>query len=191
MKHIDIIIVRHGETALNKDGRIRGWSDVPLDEAGRKHAKKTGKKLKGKIDAIVCSDLDRTQETAYLISKETGVPIKWCTKKFRPWHVGDFTGEKVDKVHPEMAKMAREHPDEKIKNGESFNAFKERFLSAVEELLDDYEGERIALVTHHRGDRIFAAWHKKGFPSDHKVDIGTFLTEGLEPGDAAPPVEYP
>lgn len=188
---VEIIIIRHGETKLNAEGRIRGWSDVKLDDKGRKEATEMGKKLKGKLDALVCSDLDRAQETAHLIANETGVKIKECTKSFRPWHVGEYTGGEEDKVHTLMKELARKKPNEKFKDGESFNEFKNRFLSAVEQLAEDYSGERIGLVTHSRGSHIFEAWEAKGFPKDHTIDLDVFFDKGLEPGQFAKAVEYP
>lgn len=187
---VTIVIVRHGETALNKEHRIRGWSDVPLTKDAYPTIDRTGRELKGKIDLIVTSDLDRAHETAERISKITKAPIILVTKDFRPWDVGDHTGEPQDKVYQFMADAARETPDKKLEGGESFNTFKNRFIDAVKKLKKKYGGERVALVTHHRGDRMFASWHKAGFPDDNDIKMSTFLSAGIDPGEAAKPVEY-
>jgi hypothetical protein len=46
------------------------------------------------------------------------------------------------------------------------------------------KGKRVALVTHHRGERVFAAWEKKGMPVDKTIDMKTFCNwkDGIEPG---------
>lgn len=183
-----IIIIRHGETPLNKEKRIRGWSDVPLASDAKPTIERTARELKGKVDVLVTSDLERAEDTAKIISKITGAPIKKVSMEFRPWDVGHHTGQPQDEVYKFMADAARHHPDEKIEGGESFNSFKDRFIDGVKETAQKYKGRTIGVVTHHRGDRIFAAWHKKGFPKDNSVDMGTFLSAGIDPGEAAEPV---
>ena len=41
-----LYIIRHGETDYNVEGRLQGWSDIPLNEKGRKLAEVTGKALR-------------------------------------------------------------------------------------------------------------------------------------------------
>ncbi len=186
----EIVIIRHGSTKLNSEDRIRGWSEIPLDAHGKREAKSLGEKLKDSdIHCLIASDLDRTQETAAIISSITGIPFEKVTKDFRPWHLGEFTGQPTEKVHPLMAEFAREYPDDKIKGGESFNTFKERFLDGLFKIKKQYPGQRIGIVTHHRGDRIFAAWKAKGFPKSKEVDIDVFLRKGIEPGEHCKPVK--
>ena len=189
MNPTKIVIIRHGQTAYNKEKRIRGWSDVPLDNEGREQVKRTAHKLESKkLDGLIASDLDRTQETAAIIASITGLPILKVTKDFRPWHLGDLTGEPIEQAHPIMKKYAQDYPDETIQGGESFDAFKSRFLTGIERVLKNYPGQTIGIVTHHRGDRIFNAWKKKGFPSSFDVDMSVFLQEGIDPGDFEDPV---
>lgn len=187
---ITITIIRHGETKLNKEKKIRGWSDVPLSEDAKPAIERTARELKDKLDIIVTSDLKRAVETAKIISKKTGTPIVETSKSYRPWDVGDHTGEPQDEVYKYMAYYARHAPAQGFKNGESFNTFKRRFLHGIEGLKKEYPGESIGIVTHHRGDRIFAAWHAKDFPPDLSVDIDIFLKGGVDPGEACRPVEY-
>ncbi len=176
-----IVIGRHGQTALNREQRVRGWSDVPLDDKGRKEARQTGKELRGIIKGIVCSDLDRARETAEIISEETGAPIWEITREFRPWHLGDFTGEKEEQVRPVLRFYAEEHPDDSLPGGESFNSFKHRLLNGAERAMETYP-EMFAIITHHRGDRLMAAWEAKGMPSDHAIAIGKIFERGIPPG---------
>ena len=66
MKTKRLILIRHGETAWNAEGRIQGMLDVPLNELGFQQAKVVADELARSIDvaSIVCSDLVRTRETA-------------------------------------------------------------------------------------------------------------------------------
>lgn len=60
-----IIIVRHGQTAHNKNKILQGHLDTPLDDTGLKQAYEAQKLLKNmKIDAVYSSDLIRAKQTA-------------------------------------------------------------------------------------------------------------------------------
>jgi broad specificity phosphatase PhoE/phage gp29-like protein len=179
-----MILVRHGETNQNGNSntdRIRGWHNVQLNDKGRAQATALGKKLNGKIDIIVSSDLDRASDTADDIAKETGAPVV-KTKALRPWDVGKYTGMHSKEVQGDMKQYVN-NPEKPIPEGESFNTFRSRALGYIKSLPEQYPGKRIAIVTHHRLDRLTKAWDKAGNKEDLTIDKDTFLTRGnLEPG---------
>ncbi|MFN2343960.1 MAG: histidine phosphatase family protein, partial [Desulfonatronovibrio sp.] len=43
-----LVLLRHGESAWNKENRFTGWTDVDLTEDGVKQAEKAGRMLKDK-----------------------------------------------------------------------------------------------------------------------------------------------
>ena len=177
--------IRHGETRLNKEGRIRGWSDVPLDESGRKAAASVAEKIKDEgIDAIYTSDLVRAQETAEIISEVTGAPILDVLEGLRPWNVGEYTGEKGEIVGPIMQKLIEEKPDEPSPGGESFTDFRDRYLTCVSSLLEKHKNENFAIVAHHRNERLLYSWAKLGQTGDFQIDPKDMKIEGLVPGSA-------
>ena len=64
-----LYIVRYGETDWNKEGRCQGHSNIPLNEQGRNQAREVREKLKDvNFDVVFCSPLDRTIETARIIT---------------------------------------------------------------------------------------------------------------------------
>ena len=64
-----IYIVRHGETDWNKEHRIQGHVDIPLNDQGKLDAKKAKDKLKKvKFDVVFSSPLSRAYETAKIIT---------------------------------------------------------------------------------------------------------------------------
>ncbi len=67
-----ILLVRHGESEWNADGRWQGQADPPLTERGRRQAVHAASAL-GTIDAIVTSDLERASETGAILARLLGV----------------------------------------------------------------------------------------------------------------------
>lgn len=70
-----LILVRHGETDWNRDRRIQGATDIPLNETGRQQARDAATALRETLDAAVptivaSSDLARARETAEIIAGE-------------------------------------------------------------------------------------------------------------------------
>jgi broad specificity phosphatase PhoE len=64
-----LYVVRHGRTALNAAGRLRGRHDVPLDHVGCAEAAELGRLfIAAPLDAIYCSPLLRAVETAIAIA---------------------------------------------------------------------------------------------------------------------------
>ncbi len=62
-----LLIVRHGETEWNAEGRIQGHTDIGLSERGEEQARSLGQRLADRqIDVAYSSDLKRTSETANL-----------------------------------------------------------------------------------------------------------------------------
>ena len=75
-----IYVIRHGETELNTRKVKQGWTDAPLNQAGRDLARLTGQALKGVcFDACISSPLIRAKETVEIVLQESGngsVPIQ-------------------------------------------------------------------------------------------------------------------
>lgn len=66
---MNIYVVRHGQTNLNKAGLMQGRYDEPLNDVGRAQALEKSKLLKGiKFDAVYSSPLSRAKETAQILS---------------------------------------------------------------------------------------------------------------------------
>ena len=64
----ELIVVRHGETDWNRDGRYQGHADPPLNDAGREQARELARALADQpLDVAYTSDLRRAAETARII----------------------------------------------------------------------------------------------------------------------------
>jgi probable phosphoglycerate mutase len=62
----NIILVRHGQTAWNREERFRGHADIPLDETGLAQAQATASRIsqQWRPDVIYAGSLSRTVQTA-------------------------------------------------------------------------------------------------------------------------------
>jgi len=169
-----IFLARHGETEFNKENKLRGWKDVPLTEKGKQQAHDLATKLsKYKIGEIHCSDMDRAVHTAKVVANVYMNPPKvQPTKELRPWHQGYLEGQNVDKILPIM-KHYIEHYHEKMKDGESFATFTNRYLTYLGKMMREAKkniGPAILLVAHTRNIRAACAWIAKDMKSlDRKI----------------------
>jgi len=72
----EFLLVRHGETDWNAEGRLQGHTDRPLSDYGRKQARRLADELAGSdIDAIYASDLARARETAEIVGARLHLPV--------------------------------------------------------------------------------------------------------------------
>ena len=70
-----IYFVRHGETDWNKERKIQGQVDIPLNEFGRHLARETAKGLRDvPFDVCFTSPLGRARETAEIILQRCSYP---------------------------------------------------------------------------------------------------------------------
>lgn len=170
----ETVVIRHGSTSMNADNptedRIRGFKDVPLSADGKKEVAKLAEKLKDSgIQTVVTSDLQRAVETAEAVAEATGAKVEE-EPGLRPWHFGPtIEGQQTKKMLPVIEQLVR-HPDQVPEGGESFNSFKDRFLSAYERVQEEHLGEKIAIVTHYRGTKLLDAWR-----GGREVDVDKFV----------------
>ena len=69
-----ILLIRHGETDWNHQGRRQGRRDVPLNEAGREQMRRCAEQLRGlHVDTILTSPLSRATESAAILADALGV----------------------------------------------------------------------------------------------------------------------
>lgn len=179
-------ILRHGQTALNAQNKIRGWLDVPLDETGVEQAIALGESMKGiELDGIFTSDLMRSVQTSLLVSQYSGIPILGTTKTLRPLDVGTLSGTDGEKVHKVISENARKDPQGEIGGGESVDIFRYRILGGIVGMLNSNRGLKIGFVSHSRGERALHAWVAAGCPEDLSWDVDVFLEKGEETASAS------
>ena len=148
-----LILVRHGITDWNVEGRWHGLTDIPLNEEGRKQARETAKNLsKIKIDAVYTSLLCRTKQTydeicSYL---ELKCPVT-SHKALNERDYGIYTGKnkwEVEKKlgHEKFANLRRSW-NCPIPKGEALKDVYERVVSFYnEQILKDLKNGKNVLI---------------------------------------------
>ena len=89
---MELILVRHGETAWNREGRVQGSSDIDLSDVGAHHARRLALSLKDHpIRAIYASPLVRARKTAEIINRYHDAPLH-LEPGLMEMDQGDFEG---------------------------------------------------------------------------------------------------
>lgn len=93
-----IVIVRHGRTAHNADGRFQGHLDTALDATGRAQAVAVAPVLAGYVpSAIASSDSIRAADSAAPLGVLTGLAVQ-LDVRLREIDMGHWTGLTRDEV---------------------------------------------------------------------------------------------
>lgn len=160
-----LLLVRHGITDWNREGRFQGHLDPPLSEEGREEARLLGRRLATSVDRprrLISSSLGRARETAELIAAAMGgdVPVE---SDARLIEIGQ--GEWEGRTHAELevqdperyAAWRRHHSDDQPPGAEPLGVA----LARIGELLDEVLiGTRwpVCLVSHGGTLRLLARY---------------------------------
>jgi broad specificity phosphatase PhoE len=147
-----VVIIRHGQSQGNAEGRFGGHTDTPLSPRGRRQAEATARALASeKFDAIYTSDLPRAIETANPLARLTGAPLE-TTDALRERSVGVMEGltfEEAAEQHPEQYQaLLRRDFEHVLSGGESYRQTLDRASRKLDEAIEQHKGGRIALFAH-------------------------------------------
>ncbi len=99
----NLILVRHGQSLWNKEGRFTGWADIDLTDQGKSEAESAGKLIKElniEIDTCFTSKLKRAINSLNIIlkvlNKENNSVIQSSNLNER--HYGGLTGLNKDET---------------------------------------------------------------------------------------------
>src|SRR5262245_13916464 len=142
---VRLILLRHGESTWNAEGRMQGTADPPLSEAGRAQVRLLAPLLAGlEPDAVVTSDLLRASQTADALGLAAAPDPRW-----REAGIGSWAGRLLDEVRaedPEAHDGWLEGPAAPP-GGEAFRETCARVAAAVAALAAS-GAERALVVTH-------------------------------------------
>ena len=148
-----VFLVRHGALAVDARDCFVGQLDLPLSPEGVRQAQVIGGVLRaGGIDAIHCSDLPRTRQTAALVAGESGVPVT-AHPDLREIALGEWEGLSRRDVAARFPVQYAARGDDiehyRIPGGESFADCRLRVVGAWKSIVE--QGERRLVVVGHAG----------------------------------------
>ncbi|MBI3043532.1 MAG: histidine phosphatase family protein [Betaproteobacteria bacterium] len=152
MRETRLIVIRHGETAWNREKRMQGTTDTRLSDVGRAQAQALGRRLAGhRFSALYSSDLSRARDTASAIAEHTSRAVV-TDPRLQERRFGIFEGLTADEIvarYPgEHARFASRDPDYEVPGGESARGFMQRCLGCLSEIAGRHPGEEVVVVTH-------------------------------------------
>ncbi|WP_461170195.1 histidine phosphatase family protein [Arthrobacter sp. Z1-15] len=139
-----LVLVRHGETDWNRERRLQGRTDNPLNEVGRAQARKAGQLLAAnQWDVVVSSPLKRAVQTAHLIAEALGLQPAGIVPGLVERDYGPAEGLPLNGLTEPQVTAALA-----IGIGEPEDAVAQRALGALHGLAEHYSGQRIIAVAH-------------------------------------------
>ena len=151
-----LVLLRHGVTPHTSGRRFSGGlgGDNPgLSDEGREQIRAaatwlTG--LKDRIDAVVCSPVRRTRESADIVAAQLGLPVEeepgFAEMEFGAWDGLSFT--EVAEQHKESFEAWLGDLDSPPPGGESFRTVEARVTAGLDRVLEQHRGRTVVVVSH-------------------------------------------
>jgi broad specificity phosphatase PhoE len=147
-----LLLLRHGQSVWNADGRWQGRADVPLSALGEEQARDAARRLsRGDFVRIVSSDLQRARRTAEILAEALGLQVE-LDPTLQEIDVGDWEGltrAEINERDPGALAEWSEGRSESTPGGETRDHLTERARSALVRVASESApGDRVLLVSH-------------------------------------------
>ncbi len=152
--HARIILVRHGETDWNKQGRFQGQIDIPLNKNGHKQASAAGNFLSHlNLDKAYSSSMTRPKETAEeILSFHKNIPLK-LEDNLKEINHGKWEGKletEIDKKWPKLLKEWKLSPEKvEMPDGETIQKVWDRSVKCFTDIASELNSSETALLVAH------------------------------------------
>jgi phosphoserine phosphatase len=150
---VKVFLVRHCETNNNRDGKVQGRLDIPLNDRGCVQATSLAGRLDNEqISAIYSSPLQRARQTSEAIAGALNLEVE-IEPRLTEMDVGEMdglTGAEMRERYPEVMKAWLAGPDETLAlpGGESLLDVQARAWGFIESLRSNEEIDSVICVTH-------------------------------------------
>ena len=169
-KMTTIIMIRHGESIANEQGRFAGHSDYDLSSLGQEQANRAGEYIKEhyKVDAIFASDLKRAFNTAVPTAKLFGLDVV-ADEGLRELYVGEWETlhhlEVMERYPKEFDIWMNDFANAYCPGGESIRELHDRIVPVILRLAKENDGKTIVIATHSTPVRAFECY-AMGLPAE-------------------------
>jgi broad specificity phosphatase PhoE len=146
------ILVRHGATDWNRDGRYQGQADPPLNEEGWAQAARLAEVLAPRpVEALYSSDLKRARDTAERVAQRLGVPV-FVEPRLREINQGAWEGMLVGDIasgYPEDWRAIQDDPlHARAPGGESVAEVAQRALACLGDIAQRFPRGPVVIISH-------------------------------------------
>ena len=147
-----LFLFRHGETDWNREGKLQGHTDTPLNATGLAQAQALAERLRPhRLDAVMSSDLARAWTTARIVAEGLGVPLI-SEPGLREANIGEAEGLYWPEVKSRFGETLTErwftHDDAAFPGGETGLETRSRGLAALRRFVAAQPYRRIGVSTH-------------------------------------------
>ena len=147
-----LLLVRHGRSVWNSQGRIQGQIDIELDDEGVQQARQVAQRVRQfDIAAIYSSPLQRARVTAEMIGAQLNLPVT-CDDRLMEYQFGVVSGltwAELVTEQPELAKRWNDDPwTVPLEGSEGRVAFGERVRAAMDDIIARHPAQQVAVVAH-------------------------------------------
>jgi probable phosphoglycerate mutase len=138
-----LAFVRHGQTDWNRDDKLQGSTDIPLNETGRVQAHEAAAALAraGVWHAVVSSPLQRARETARIIAADLGLELGPSYPDLVERDYGALEGTS-------SSAAVAAHPQRDYPGAETLDDVAARGRRAVDAIADAYGDQQVVVVAH-------------------------------------------
>jgi probable phosphoglycerate mutase len=158
MKPTRLYLVRHGATQLSAEDRFSGEAGAELSVEGRSQVESLAERLQDhELNAIYCSPLSRTVDTARIIAGGCRLEPIFCDglREIRHGHWEGLTRQEVETRFPDEYAAWEEDPFTVApEGGESGVSVLARALPAIREIIVRHAGQAVLAVSHKATIRI-------------------------------------
>jgi probable phosphoglycerate mutase len=171
-----LLLVRHGQSTWNADGRWQGQADPPLSELGEEQARAAAPAV-ADAHQLWTSDLVRASRTAELLAP-AGVEVR-LDPRLRERDAGEWTGltrAEIDERYPGDLAAWRSPP-----GFEADEPLLERVLAALADIVAGSEPDAFVVVVTH-GGVIRTVERRLGAPSEPVPNLGGRVVEAVDGG---------
>jgi 2,3-bisphosphoglycerate-dependent phosphoglycerate mutase len=147
-----LFLFRHGETDWNREGRLQGHTDTPLNATGLTQAQALVERLRPhRLEAVMSSDLARAWTTAQIVAEGLGIPLI-REPGLREAHIGQAEGLFWPEVKSRFGEALTERwfteDDAAFPGGETGLETRSRGLAALRRFVAEQPYRRIGVSTH-------------------------------------------
>ena len=150
--HRVLLIVRHGQTQTNREGKLLGRADPPLSDLGEEQARQLGRFLPAP-DLVISSPLRRARDTAAAFGHDVELDERWIELDY-----GEFDGQHPGEVPAHVWARWRADSQFAPPGGESLDALAQRVWAACGDLWERAAESTVVVVTHVSPIKAALAW---------------------------------